>query len=70
MDEVERLKQATLKALIGGMQPCVGESMHPDAHAIVVIAFRTSIDADEFLEAYVALRRKVLAPHELAQPPL
>lgn len=51
-------------ALMSSMQPGVGESMHPDAKAIVCIAFKDSVWALKFQEAYVKVRLKISEEHE------
>jgi hypothetical protein len=50
------LDEAASKAVMASMQTGVGELMHPDAQAIVCLAFRTAGDAEMFRLAYIRLK--------------
>lgn len=53
------LEDSLKSALMSGIQTGVGETMHPDAKALVCIAFKDGLSAERFQRAYVAVRRRI-----------
>lgn len=53
------LEESLAGALIAGIQNGVGETMHPDATALIMIAFKTSSGALRFQNEYIKTRRKL-----------
>lgn len=53
------LEKTLQNALIAGIQTGVGSAFHPDANALVMIAFRNGADAEKFHLAYIEVRRRL-----------
>ena len=56
---MSKFEQALDDALMAGIQTGVGQLMHPDATAIVCIAFKTTLGAELFRKEYLKVRHRL-----------